>query len=176
MRLFKKIFILISVLSIILLFTGCQITIESSNEGNKPSESVITIDQLERTDYFRKGAIAHILEGELNSRGQAVGYHYDRLPSKKGEIIPGTKTEENEFGVYEAEVIVQGVKKESNSGRSSFFPDHWNAQEVIDAINEAYESKQFLHGNTYEGMTEEGIIIRMYLDNSEKIISAFPLY
>ena len=128
------------------------------------------------TDYFRDGALEHILEGELNGRGQAVGFHYDGLPTKKGEVIAGTETEPNEYGIYEAKVEVSGVEKASNSGKSSFFPDEWNAQQVVDAINEAYDDRNFMTGNTYEAFTSEGVLISMYLDQNDKIISAFPIY
>src|SRR5699024_4377995 len=146
------------------------------DHNNDKEVAITSISDLENTDYFREGALEHILEGELNGRGQAVGFHYDGLASKKGEIIQGTRTDENEHGVFEAEVSVEGVKKESNRGRSSFFPDDWSAQDVIDSINEAYDSKEFLTGNTYEGLTDTGVVIRMYLDNKDKIISAFPVY
>lgn len=136
----------------------------------------ISIYDLENTDIFRNGALAHILEGELNGRGQAVGFHYDGLESKKGKIIEGTETSPNEFGVYEAKVEVSGVEKTSNAGRSTFFPIEWTAQQVVDSINDAYGVKEFKNGNTYEGLTSEGQVIRMYLDQNKLIISAFPVY
>jgi len=170
----KKLVLVILLVIMATIFAGCIETFEELlNDEDYQDQS---IGALKRTEYFRSGAIAHILEGELNRSGKAVGFHYDKLPSKKGKVIEGTKTEENEHGVYEAEVKVEGVKKESNQGRSTFFPDDWSAQKVIDAINEAYESREFLTGNTYEGLSEEGLPIRMYLDDNEQIITAFPLY
>ena len=68
------------------------------------------------------------------------------------------------------------VAKTSNGGKSSFFPDEWTAQEVVDAINEAYEDRNFITGNTYEGFSSEGTLISMYLDQNDQIISAFPIY
>ena len=139
-------------------------------------EEVTLISELEYVQYFRSGALEHVLEGELNKKGEAVGFHYDQLPTKKGEVIEGTKTATNEFGAYEAEVIVKDVAKKSNEGKSTFFPDEWDTQQVIEAINEAYENRELITGNTYEGLTMEGMVIRMYLDQEEKIISAFPIY
>lgn len=146
------------------------------NEESDFAQQIESISELKNTDYFKQGALAHILEGELNKKNQAVGFHYDRLPTKKGEIIPGTATEPNDFGVFEAEVKVNDVAKTSNKGRSSFFPNEWTTQQVVDAINEAYEHRAFISGNTYEGLTAEGMPIRMYLDNKDLIISAFPVY
>ena len=49
-------------------------------------------------------------------------------------------------------------------------------QEVIDAINEAYDNRVFIEGtrNTYIGYAKNGLEIEMYIDAKGKIISAFP--
>lgn len=160
----------------LLLFSGCALLDEILVDENEGSTEVTALEDVVHTENFRDGALEHILEGEVNRKGQAVGFHYDRLPTKKGEIIDGTKTDQDEQGIYEAEVTVEGIEKQSNRGRSTFFPDDWDTQEIVDAINEAYEHKTFINGNTYEGLTDEGIVIRMYLDQKDKIISAFPVY
>lgn len=163
----------------VFVLLGCGILDESIGElENQPADglSMIGIDELKDTDHFRKGALEHILEGELNGRGQAVGFHYDGLPTKKGKVIQGTETKPNAHGVYEAKVEVSGVAKTSNGGKSTFFPKEWDAQEVVDVINEAYETRMLKTGNTYEGLTTDGQIVRMYLDQDEKIISAFPVW
>lgn len=159
----------------ILLFVGCDLD-GFENNTNNDSFEVTDINDLDHVEHFRSGALEHILEGELNKNGQAVGYHYDQLPTKKGKIIEGTETKPNKVGVYEAKVIVSDVKKTSNGGKSTFFPDEWDSQDVVNAINEAYEVKTFINGNTFEGVTSDGVVIRMYLDNNEQIISAFPVY
>lgn len=172
----KKTTILLLGLLFLLLF-GCSLNENEAIQLDKHNEHEVTaIEDLQRTDHFRYRALEHILEGELNKKGQAVGFHYDRLPTKKGEIIAGTKTDTNKDGVYEAEVKVENVVKTGNKGKSTFFPDEWDTQQVVDAINEAYDAKTFISGNTYEGLTTDGIVIRMYLDQDEKIISAFPIY
>lgn len=176
----KRLFRIVIVLISILFVSGCAILVDLLEDPSKNEDielhQVTPINDLIETDNFRSGALAHILEGELNRKGKAVGFHYDHLPSKKGEILEGTKTEPNEEGVYEAEVSVENVHKESNQGRSTFFPDDWDSQDVVDAINEVYEIRTFISGNTYEGLTSEGILIRMYIDEHERIISAFPIY
>lgn len=161
---------------LVLLLVACDLDEIYSNENNSRSTVVTPIEEIEDTEHFLESAIPHILEGELNRKGQAVGFHYAELPTRKGEVIKGTETLEDDNGVYEAKVSVNDVEKQSNQGRSSFFPNSWDSQDVIDAINEAYDSKDYISGNTYEGMTEEGIIVRMYLDHADKIISAFPVY
>jgi hypothetical protein len=143
---------------------------------NSETSGINSIADLTDTDYFRPGALEHILEGEINKHGDAVGFHYDGLLTKKGKVVQGTETEPDEFGVYEAVVEVKGTIKTSNGGKSSLFPADWNAQQVVDAINESYEEKTPITGNTYEGLTSDGMVIRMYLDQQGKIISAFPVY
>lgn len=173
-----------TILFTLLALASCQIDLEQIIENDEPNkdetistlQEVTPIDELHSTEYFRPGALKHILEGELNRRGQAVGFHYDQLPTKKGEILQGTKTAPNEFGVFEAEIEVEGVKKTSNQGKSSFFPDDWDTQDIVDAINEVYDNREHLTGNTYGGLTADGMQIHMYLDEEELIISAFPIY
>src|SRR5690625_3845570 len=143
---------IIYILFLFLVFSLASCSFKDNILLETHSDNEVTLmSELKRTDYFRPGALEHILEGELNRKGQAVGFHYDQLPTKKGEIIDGTKTNPNDYGVYEAKITVEGVEKTSNRGISSFFPDTWDTQDVVDAINEAYEMKQFISGNTYEG-------------------------
>lgn len=172
----KRIIFLPLIFLMIFILTACGMGDIYSTNDEQSSNAVTPLEELIDTDHFIKNALPHILEGELNRKGQAVGFHYAELPTRKGEIIENTKTEEDDHGVYEAKVSVSEVEKTSNKGSSTFFPDSWDSQDVVDAINEAYETKDFISGNTYEGLSEEGIIIRMYLDQSDKIISAFPVY
>lgn len=132
---------------------------------------------LKHTENFTEKSLSHIFEGDLNRRGQSGGYHYDMVESTSGSIIEGTKGPAlNDAGVYEARVEVDGIPKKANGGYSTFFPDHMSPQEVVDTINEAYETRQFKikTRNTYEGFSKNGMKITMYLDSDEKIISAYP--
>ena len=49
-------------------------------------------------------------------------------------------------------------------------------QEVVDIVNEAYETRVFDTDsrNVYEGISKNGMKIKMYLDSEKKIISAYP--
>lgn len=166
----------IVVLLLALFMTACDgFQLVTEPEDIDIDVEVIELDEVVNIENFRPGALEHILEGEINRKGDAVGFHYEGLPSAKGTVIDGTRTDPDKYGVYEAEIEVEGVKKSGNRGISSFFPLHWNTQEVVDAINEAYDNREYVTGNTYEGITEEGVIIHMYLDNQDKIISAFPV-
>ena len=59
---------------------------------------------------------------------------------------------------------------------STFFKQSMSPQEVVDTINEAYASKSYVKGNTYFGQSTNGIVIEMYLDKADKIISASPRF
>lgn len=154
--------------------------IESYNNGggnlsNGMGSYNYDLSKLVSTDNFRDGSIKHIFEGDLKD-GKVSGYHYESVPDTQANVIPGTETTPNEFGVYKAKVEINGIVKTANNGYSTFFPKHWKPQEVVDAINEAYSVKTFISGNIYMGISSSGVSITMYLDTSGKIISAFPVY
>lgn len=131
---------------------------------------------LKNIEIFNDSAIEHIFVGQINEGGNATGYHYDGIKDTAGRIIPGTESQVNQFGVYEAKVEVNGIKKITNNGYSTFFPADMSPQQVVDAINEAYNNKKYSQGNTYSGVTGGGIKINMYIDGNGKIISAYPIY
>ena len=150
---------------------------QQNGSGSGSSPTAQDIRQLKNTDNFRPNALQHILEGEVNKAGKATGFHYEGLPSAKGRVIPGTQSPVNQLGVYKAKVQVEGKAKEDNGGESTFFPKAWSAQQVVDAINEAYAKRVHRTGNIYAGETSKGMRINMYIDEGTgKIISAFPQY
>lgn len=129
------------------------------------------LESLSGTENFTEGAINHIFNGEVNGRGKAVGHHYEGIEPTEGRVEPGTKTSPDRNGVYEALVSVNGVVKR---GGSSFFPREWSPQQVVNAINEAYEHKNSIGGNKYRG-DFNGLIIEMYISPEGKIRSAYPV-
>ncbi len=138
------------------------------------SENEADLDELKNTENFLPSAIEHIFEGTVNKKGEASGYHYDGIEGTAGEIIDGTKSAPDKNGVYEAQVTVNGIKKSGNGGYSTFYPEDLSPQEVVDMINEAYENREHIGGNTYAGVAGD-IEIDMYLTDDGMIISAFPI-
>lgn len=130
---------------------------------------------LENTENFTEECISHIFLGTLNEQGKASGYHYDGIEDSPGEIVEGSRSEPDAWGVYTAKVRVSGIGKAGNRGYSTFYPDVFTPQQVIDAINEAYENRVLLDGSLYAGMTNDGIEVDMALDQSGKIITAYPV-
>ena len=151
----------------------------SSSSGGHQAQLVYTMDDvkaLKRTNIFADNAIEHIFDGTINSKGKATGYHYDNIDGSKGSIIPGTASKPDKNGVYTAKVEVSGVKK---NGFSSFYPDSWSPQQVVDAINEAYEDalsdKSNKQGDLWIGYAGD-LEIDMYLNNKKLITTAYPIY
>ena len=150
---------------------------EQCGTGSETSYGKSTLNSLKNTENFTNSAIEHIFEGQVNARGRAVGYHYEGIENTAGKVIAGTESTANNLGVYQAQVEVSGIAKSVNNGySSSFFPKNMNPQEVINNINQAYTNRVFIRGNRYRGISSGGIEIEMFLDNNNKIISAFPIY
>jgi hypothetical protein len=119
----------------------------------------------------------HIFEGEVNpKRGKATGWHYEPTGNKeKGTyVIEGTRSPPDEHGVYESNVVIEGVKKDR---RSTFFPKDWTKEQVETAIREAYESrKPEVRSGAYRGETSTGMKVELRLDGQGKPESAYPMY
>jgi len=150
----------------------------SSKTGGNPSKTytMSDIEKLKGTGNFADNAIEHIFDGTINKKGEATGYHYDPVTDSKGSIIKGTKSEPDDHGVYTAKVKVSGKKK---NGFSSFYPDDWTPQQVVDAINQAYDDaladSSNPHGELWIGYAGD-LEIDMYLNNNKKITTAYPIY
>lgn len=155
------------------------VTTEESQNNKKTSTHTQTeftpedfdTDNLKGTNIFVKNGLEHIFFGSINRDGKATGYHYEGL-APDVTIIESTRSKTDRHGVYRAKITIDGEPKKAYS---SFFPQKWTPQEVVDAINEAYENSEHISGNIFEGESQ-GIKIQMYLTDDDKIISAFPIY
>ena len=122
-------------------------------------------------------ARSHIFFGGVDSKkGTSGGWHHE--PSgdlAKGTYVKeGTRSAPDKYGVYEANVVIEGVQKKE---RSSFFPKDWTQEQVEKAVLEAYENGKLqpikpwvLRGTASGGMEIE---IRV---KGGVIQTAFPLY
>ena len=149
---------------------------EQGTQAATGSFTMADIRALEHTEHFAKKTLEHIFDGTINSQGKATGYHYTRVSDSKGKVIPGTESAPDRHGVFTAKVKVSGVKK---NGFSSFYPESWTPQQVVDAINEAYDDalsdSSNPHGSLWIGYSGD-LEINMYLDNSKRITTAYPIY
>ena len=98
------------------------------------------------------------------------------VEGSKGHIIDGTRSSLDENEVFTAKVEVGDVKK---NGFSSFYPETWTPQEVVDAINDAYRdalaNPQNPQGDLWIGY-HGNLEIDMYLNDKKKIVTAYPIY
>ena len=155
--------------------TSGQSSSQSSQVTGK-TYSMADIKNLKNTGHFAKKTLEHIFDGTINGKGKATGYHYSMIPDSKGKIIDGTRSEPDENGVFTGKVEVNGVKK---NGFSSFYPESWSPQEVVDAINTAYDDA-LSDPNNPQGQLWIGycgdIEIDMYLNSSKQITTDYPVY
>lgn len=164
----------------VLLETPTPISPDPAPETPDPapeaqSNGVLSLQDFHDPQVFTRNALEHIFVGSVNARGVASGYHSEVYPDARGEVVAGTRSEPDADGVYEAQVQVDGMAKSGNRGYSTFFPSDMTVGEVVEAIRQAYENRVYLNGNTWQG-EGGGLIIMMYLDDQNLIISAFPEY
>ncbi len=148
----------------------------AAEKSSKKTYTMADIKKLKNTENFAKNTLEHIFDGTINSKGKATGYHYSMVTDSKGSIIDNTRSAEDAHGVFTAKVEVDGVKK---NGFSSFYPESWTPQQVVDAINTAYEdaisSPDNPQGSIWVGYCDD-LEINMYLNDNNKITTAFPIY
>lgn len=147
-----------------------------SSKSDKQTYTMADIKKLKNTEHFAKNTLEHIFDGTINSKGKATGYHYSMVTDSKGKIIDGTRSKTDEHGVFTGKVEVSGVKK---NGFSSFYPESWTPQQVVDAINTAYDDALKNPDNPqgelwigYSGNLE----IDMYMNKNKQITTAYPVY
>lgn len=130
--------------------------------------------KLKNTEIFTEEGLRHVMNGDVNKKGEATGFHYENFPYSNGSVVKDTVTKPNAEGIYRAKVKVNGVPKRAVS---TFFPKDWTAQQVIDAINEAYKYRSIVPGKKYlyYGKTSSGIKLQMILDKDNKIITVYPV-
>lgn len=143
------------------------------------------LEGLKQTELFEQNLIKHIFNGEVKStsagkgkkRLEATGYHTEVIKNAEGQIVSGTKSSPDTKGVYQGKVTVKRVRKRTMGGTSTFFPEHWSPQHIVNAINEAYANKRAFNASGYVfiGNSSEGVQIKMRINPNGKIASAFPI-
>ena len=147
-----------------------------SSKSDKQTYIMADIKKLKNTEHFAKNTLEHIFDGTINSKGKATGYHYSMVTDSKGKIIDGTRSKTDGNGVFTGKVEVSGVKK---NGFSSFYPESWTPQQVVDAINAAYDdalkNPDNPQGELWIGYSGD-LEIDMYMNKSKQITTAYPVY
>ena len=119
----------------------------------------------------------HIFNGDVDPNGgRARGWHHEPTGDKnKGtKIVEGTQSPPDPHGVYEGNVMIEGVKK---GDRSTFFPKDWTEKQVESAIEEAYNNrKPGSKPGRFTGTTASGMEVELRLFKKGEIDSAYPVY
>jgi Bacterial EndoU nuclease len=122
--------------------------------------------------------IAHIETGEINRRGDAVGYHH----RPHGVDPPGARVlrvtqRPDANGVYRARVAVRDpVSGEwiDKRASSTFFPDSMSVDAVIEAVLEAFHNGRKRRDGEFIGDSGHGFMIEGWYQ-SGRIAAAYPL-
>lgn len=162
---------------LLFILAACGSINDTADVVSTKQVSTLRLTDLKNIDYFEKGALEHIFFGEINRKNMVVGYHYEGLPEAKAHVAEGSRTEPDSHGVYIGKVYIGTQVKEVNRGYSSFYPLRWSPQQVVDAINYAYERRERIGQALYMGISEEGVPIQFYLhEKTKKIMTAYPVY
>lgn len=112
----------------------------------------------------------------------AVGGHSSEAV-RKGEIKikPGTKKPPNPAAnqPYEAEIQIKDSKGNyvdkgnSKGGKSTMFPENWDKKRIMEEVAYAFQNKEHMVGNIYEGKSTTGFTIQFKIDNNN-IFTAYP--
>jgi Bacterial EndoU nuclease len=120
----------------------------------------------------------HIEFGEVNNRGEAVGYHYrpngvDPPGAQVLRIVQPPDTE----GVYRARVAIRDpgsgawVRKKAPS---TFYPDAMTPDDVVEAVLAAFHNGKVRGDGQFLGPSGRGFVIEGWYQNG-RINAAYPL-
>lgn len=108
------------------------------------------------------------------------GFHHDNKNQvEKSGIIKFSLKGKNKHGYYRAALLYQGI----HLGTKNFFPASWPRTKVVSKIREAYNNalkcgskiaKRSDGSFEILGTTQEGVIIRMFLNTRGVIFTAYP--
>ena len=122
----------------------------------------------------------HIFQGEINSKGQATGFHHEGSIGHSGkariiQVVQGP----NLRGVYRGKVEIFNTKTATwvqKSVLSTFYPKTWSRSKVISEIKSAYKNGCII-GNKFSGVSNSGITIEGYVNQKGyDINTAYPKY
>ncbi|MFA0814286.1 MAG: EndoU domain-containing protein [Anaerofustis sp.] len=154
-----------------------KLRLEKQIANAKTNDEIFQLIPQQYKDIFAPDHLEHILLGEIvrNKKGveEAKGFHSESMPQPIGTIVQETLNPKNQNGIYRANVEIKGILKKD---QSTFFPKEWSAFQVVEAIHEAYQNRKLVSGKKYRyiGETKKGLEILMYLDDNDKIITAYP--
>ncbi|WP_315524161.1 EndoU domain-containing protein, partial [Fusobacterium massiliense] len=111
----------------------------------------------------------HIINGEINNKGLAVGGHSTVGAKNNVRIDKIISTDKN--GVRRAEISIfdsktgEWIKKTNDKGKiieTTLFPEHWTENRIKIEVDRAYNSKNVIYP-IWEGTTPSKIKVRGYI-------------
>lgn len=129
------------------------------------------------------GGQRHVFHGEINRRGNAVGYHHRHGGrDREGVRVVGPRENVLPNGTYQQRVEIwdgnSWVNKTSGpppTGGSTFFPDHWTPEQVNSAIDDAFRNPTTVSRNGKWRGTSGGITIEGYGGHGSSWSTAWPV-
>jgi Bacterial EndoU nuclease len=120
----------------------------------------------------------HIEFGEINRRGEAVGYHHrpngvDPPSARVLRIVQPA----NANGVYRARTALRDAATGEwipKKAPSTFYPDAMTPEEVVDAILVAFHVSEIRNDGQFVGPSDRGFAIEDWYQNG-RINAAYPL-
>jgi Bacterial EndoU nuclease len=157
----------------------------SKNGSNsyKTPAVIAELQKLPEAKLFAPDQLEHILFGNQNKAGKFTGWHHftSRLPGERVRVVEFGAQGVDKNGVYEAVVEASFDKGKTwiqkTAKKHTFFPDSWSKEKVVKEIASAFKEgriKDVPEGFDFAGRSESGVLITGYLDDSGKIVSAFP--
>jgi Bacterial EndoU nuclease len=129
-----------------------------------------------------KVKIQHVLDGEINKRGKAVGYHLRPNGNDLPKARMTARTEAPDInGIYKGKVEIFDSatgKWVAKKAESSFFPDNFTPKQIENSVRNAYADalrRGDVNGASWTGDSGFGFKIGGYVDGNT-ITSAFPIH
>jgi hypothetical protein len=134
----------------------------------------------------------HIFKGHVYSNGKSYGVH-SKIAQDNGDAIITLIDSPNFLGYYEGYVSVKnstGIfipklnRRGTAPGKSTFFKDLWDEQQIIEEISLAYTTKTRVPGtnNQWRGIMSDGNMCALAIDGNTTIFdqttlirTAFPI-
>lgn len=121
--------------------------------------------------------LSHLFCGEVNRRGEAVGYHATLGRRSEGEArIARLLQPPDDKGIYVA-LACRDEARARRCKRSTFFPDSLDAEAVLAAVLQAYHGRERLDGRgKWCGPTDFGFAVEGWLlPGREAVNTAWPV-
>ena len=122
--------------------------------------------------------LMHIDFGEINSNGEAVGYHHRANGADPdGARVVQIVQPPDANGIYRARVVLRhpatGVWI-SKKAPSTFYPDVMSDPEVVEAVLAAFHNGHLRNDGEFVGASGRGFVIAGWYQNG-RINAAYPL-